>query len=94
MKNFINELQKDRNFIISQNNDILTHITENCIKHIKIINSSGNTSCVYEVPLFLYGYPLYDVRIISKAVNNKIKKMGLKSLYHDPNKIYISWKKN
>lgn len=90
---FIQELQHDRQPLINQNHEIVDNILQLCIKHIKMLNSTGYTNIIYEVPSFLLGYPLYKISDISILVNKKLKKMGMKTLYTEPNKIYISWKK-
>mgnify|MGYP001575931781 CR=1 FL=1 len=90
--NFINELSKDRNIINKYNDNIIEIIIEKCTKNIKLLNNIGNTECIYDVPTFLLGYPLYDIEIISYNINKKLKKLGLYTIYIKPNKIYISWK--
>lgn len=94
MKNdFLKELHKERQFITNQNNDIIQAIFDLCIKNIKLLNSTGITNFIYEVPVFLLGFPLYKIDEVSIGINKKLKKTGLKTLYIEPNKIYISWKK-
>lgn len=90
---FLKQLHKERQFITNQNNEIIQFILDLCLKNIKMLNSSAITSFIYDVPVFLPGFPLYKIDEISIAVNKKLKKIGLKTLYIEPNKIYISWKK-
>lgn len=97
MKNknsFIEELKNDRDFIKTQNNNITQFLLENCMENIKILNASGGTTYLYVVPPFLIGYPVYDIEIISKLVNKKLKKLKLTTLFIKPNKIQILWGSN
>ena len=53
----------------------------------------GNTNYIYQVPLLLVGFPVYDINIISVAVYKKLKTKGFETLLMEKNRIYISWKK-
>ena len=93
MSEFLNELKEKRNYIDTQLNDIAHSITNMCINSIKLINTNGVTNFIYEVPPFLIGYPLYNIKHVSYSVNKKLKKLGLNTVFFKPNKIYISWEK-
>ena len=88
---FIEELKKNRNYIHTQNLDIVNFIYKSCIDCIRQVNTTGTTEYIFEVPAFLMGYPVYDLVNISGKVNLKLKKAGLKTSFFNPNKIYISW---
>lgn len=87
----INELKKERNKKDLLKESIVDDILEQCLNNIKMINTANKTKCLYNVPLFLNKYPIYDINIISYEVNKKLKKKGFKTLYIKPNNIYISW---
>lgn len=87
----IDELKKDRETISNYQDDIVSIILDKCIQAIKVINSSSRTEFIYDVPMMITGYPLYDLSSISCIVNNKLKKKGFKTIYIQPNKIYINW---
>lgn len=93
MSDLIKELKKDREFFSVNNQNIIDRIFELCIKHIKFLNSMGNTNYVYQVPMFLLGFPVYDINTVSLAVHKKLKKKGFETFMMDGSKIYISWKK-
>lgn len=95
MKNndFLNELEEERKPLNEQNNEILECIVEKCIKNIKSINCIGKTDCVFEIPCFIIGYPLFNIQDIIKPFRKKLKSKGLKTLHLESNKIFISWKK-
>lgn len=95
MKNneFLNELEQERKPLNEQNDEILNCIFEKCITVIKNINSIGKTDCVFEIPCFIIGYPLFNTENIIKPLRKKLKNKGLKSIHLESNKIFISWKK-
>ena len=93
MSDIIKELKKEREFFSVNNQHIIDHIYDLCIKHIKFLNSMGNTNYIYQVPLLLVGFPVYDINIISVAVYKKLKTKGFETLLMEKNRIYISWKK-
>lgn len=90
-KSFINELQDNRKYVDTQNNSIIIKIVDICKNIIKQANSLRLTTSIFEVPSFIIGEPLYDIIIISTGVNNELKKLGLKTIFLKPNKIYIKW---
>ena len=94
MKSFIDELKQDRNIIKDNTLKIRDYLIENCIKNIKIINASGGTSYLYEIPSFIIGYPVYNIEKITKLINKKLKEMKLTTILSNINTIYISWAKN
>ncbi len=93
MSDLLKELKKERDFLNSNNQDIVNHVYNLCIKHIKFLNSLGNTNYIYEVPVILVGFPLYDLKTVSLSVFKKLKKAGFEVFIPSLGKIYISWKK-
>ena len=87
----LDELNEGRAFINNQTTVVVDIITENVIKTVKLVNSNGIRYHLYEVPFFLVGHPLYEITKVSINVNKNIKKLGLKSVYLKPNKLYVSW---
>lgn len=92
-QNIINELHNERLEQHTYNNEISYTIYNMCINNIKMINNLGGTNIKYEVPLFLYGFPLYNIKTISIILLNKFKKNGFSSIYIKPNILLLSWKK-
>jgi len=60
--------------------------------HDKIKESAKNqhSSCIYEIPKYTFGYPLYDFDELQKYIINSLKKDGLK-VENVLNILYISW---
>lgn len=90
--NFLNELKQQRETITKQDQEIVDHIFQTCLNHVKFLNINGNNECIYEVPFMVIGYPLYDIIEITRKISKKLKKTGLTVVYLQHNKIYISWK--
>lgn len=88
---FLDELKDNRGYVECQNNNIIKKILEICKNTIKQANNLRVTNSIIDVPLFIIGEPLYDIILVSVGVNNELKKLGLKTMYIKPNKIYIKW---
>ena len=46
--------------------------------------------CVYEVPEFILGIPLYNLKHCINYINKKLIKNGFKTRWYD-NKVHIDW---
>src|SRR4029078_5638731 len=88
---FLKQLKKDRSYLDDQKKEIVKKIITVTLASIKNINLTGATELIYEVPLFLVGFPLYDVITISGLVSIDLKKMGFRTTFLHPNKIHILW---
>lgn len=88
---FIQELKKDRQQTNQYKKDIVHRLLEKCRKDIKIFNSMNKTNYTFECPMFLTGFPTYDVKEITLELNKELKKIGLSTTYKIPDTIFISW---
>ena len=68
-------------------NDILLQIHRRIKYHAEL----EQTFCIYCVPEFIFGIPLYNVNDLKNFIINTLKKNGFKILYFHPNTIFISW---
>jgi Family of unknown function (DUF5759) len=68
-------------------NDLLLR----CIDYIKKQNEYGNNTCVYFVPVMVFGHPVYDVSKASLYISSKLHKNELKCHISGKNKLYINW---
>lgn len=61
--------------------------------HNKIKKSAHNkhVSCFYQVPTFVFGYPLFNINECIEYVSQQLKANGFFVQYYFPNKLYISW---
>jgi len=80
--------------------DTIKHNTFNvliqkCHHKIKNIAQNGGMNIFYEVPHFLLGYPLYNIKDCVEYIIDALKKNGflVQTLpYPNHNTLYISWK--
>jgi len=61
-------------------------------KKIKIINKRKQYNLVYEVPNYMFGHALYNVRACIVFIMVALRKKGLFVKYQNPNILIISWK--
>jgi len=58
---------------------------------IKKTTESKQLKCIFDVPSFIFGYPLFNVNDCITYVTNELKSNGFIVHYIFPNKLYISW---
>ena len=63
------------------------------LSHRKITSSANQKKlhCYFEVPSFLFGYPLYKLNECVDFVQKMLKSNGFLVEYYFPNILYISW---
>jgi hypothetical protein len=71
--------------------EIFTHILENCCKVIKKCDEIRVTHCVFEVPEYVFGYPLYNLNDCIVFLLQELTKGGFKVQYLFPHTLIISW---
>tara|TARA_B100000212_G_C27283314_1_gene494042 strand:+ start:442 stop:876 length:435 start_codon:yes stop_codon:yes gene_type:complete len=67
--------------------DILLQIHRRIKYHAEL----EQTYCLYNIPEFIFGIPLYNVNDLKKYIMDTLKKNGFKLMYFHPNTIFISW---
>ena len=67
--------------------DILLQIHRRIKYHAEL----EQTFCLYNIPEFIIGVPLYNVNDLKKYVMTTLTKNGFKIMYFHPNTIFISW---
>jgi len=73
---------------------IYDEILKNC--HNKIVKHSNedNDCCIYQVPEFKFGVPIYNLNSCMVYIIYKLRDNGFLVKYIYPNYIFISWKKS
>lgn len=63
------------------------------MSHRKIVNCTNQKkmNCYFEVPRYVFGYPLFDLNECIEFVQRSLKSNGFFVEYHFPNILYISW---
>lgn len=87
----IDELKQQRKPDCTSEKKLIEKLYEECLKIIKFKNKFGTTNIVYEVPSITVGFPIYNHGEISYKLTTKLKKMGFKTTFKHPDKIYIKW---
>ena len=65
-------------------------LIQNCHNRIKSSAKNNYKTCMYTIPTYTYGYPLYDVNELINFVMNSLKKDGLNVINIDKT-LFISW---
>lgn len=71
-------------------------IYTNLIETIKLTASNGINFCLFEIPLLIFGEPLYQINDIKNYLISKIneeiyKKNITEVIFYEPNILYINW---
>ncbi len=66
-------------------------VLEKCHRKIKVAAENQLLKCIYEVPEFIYGIPLYDLNKCIEYLIESLSKNGFFVKYYFPKLIYISW---
>ena len=66
-------------------------ILQRCHNKIKLYAQNRKTECIYEVPSFILGVPLFDIEELKEYLMSSLNKNGFILKQIPPNWIYISW---
>jgi len=66
-------------------------ILQRCHNKITLYADNRKTECIYEVPEFIIGVPLYDINELREYLVSSLNKNGFILKQIPPNWIYISW---
>jgi hypothetical protein len=89
--NIIQELSNERNKEDKTKGIVLKKIFDLSIKSIKLDNSLGVRHTLFTVPMFMIGYPLYDIDEMTKLITKKLSKQDFKTKIIKTDTIYIKW---
>ena len=89
----IYELHKRRNARERNRLSYYKRVLHKCYHRIITVSDSCKTECVYKVPEFVVGMPIYNGLECVKFVVRALKKNGFYVRYTHPNLLFISWKK-
>lgn len=71
--------------------DTFDKILLKCHNRIKLYADNRHTECLYNIPNFVIGIPLYNVNDLQEYIVSSLKKNGLIIKELNYNWIYISW---
>ena len=87
LKEVINLQKRQHSRYIALKQDILNKLTEKIIHLAK----HGEMRCVYAVPSYVFGAPMYNVADVTAFLYYTFKKEGFCAVILGNDKIFISW---
>jgi len=88
----IKEIQKIHNEKLINKLKYYEKILQKCFFKIRQAVYNEETYCLYSVPSYMKGFPIYNVKQCIFYIMNKLKKNSIDSKYIYPNIIFIYWK--
>ena len=69
-------------------------IYKNLEKRIIIANSANHNSIWFEIPEFILGIPIYNVKECNNYLQKKLEKNGFSSKFLNQKYLYVDWSKS
>lgn len=88
----INKLINEQHIIQQKKLDVYNKILRKLYVKIELINKRKKTELIYEVPNYIFGYPLYDNRTCIVFIMSSLRKKSFYVKFNYPNILFISWK--
>jgi len=88
----IKEIQKIHNEKLINKLKYYEKILQKCFFKIRQAVYNEETYCLYSVPSYMKGFPIYNLKQCIFYIMNKLKKNSIDSKYIYPNIIFIYWK--
>lgn len=66
-------------------------LLEKVYKKIQKVSLTKTYTCNYEIPGFIIGYPIYDIKLCIAYIISKLRLSGFVANFINKNIIYISW---
>ena len=87
----VNDLQKKAKEKEQNRNKIYFIISKKCFDKIKETSSNEETFCLFKIPEYIPGYPLFNMTECVLYLLNILKEKGFICRYVDNYIIYITW---
>lgn len=71
--------------------DVYNKILNKIYNKIKLVNKRKKTDLIYEIPNYIFGFPLYNNRTCLVFIISSMRKKGFLVKFNFPNILYISW---
>ena len=85
------ELHRTINEKKTLKNEVFERVLSKCHRRIELNAENQKLKCFFEVPEFVVGYPLYDIKTCIEFTLNSLNKNGFLVKYFFPKILYISW---
>ena len=69
----------------------MERVLELCMRHITKSTNMQQTSCMFDIPEFMIGYPIYNLNDCIAYVYHDLTARGFKIVYLFPKVFIISW---
>jgi hypothetical protein len=89
----IDELHEKEQEKTKRKFEVYRKILEKCHNKIRITaqNANNNGYCLYQVPKYTFGVPLYDTKSCIMFLVSALTKNGFEVKYTHPNLLFVSW---
>jgi hypothetical protein len=71
--------------------DVYNKILNKIYNKIQLVNKRKKTDLIYEIPNYIFGFPLYNNRTCLVFIISSMRKKGFLVKFNFPNILYISW---
>jgi hypothetical protein len=85
------ELHRTLNEKKQKKYDCFEKILDSCHKRIKYQTEHYKLNYFYEVPLYVVGFPIYDISLCIQYLIDVLEKEGFLVKYFFPKYLYVSW---
>lgn len=85
------ELHRTLNDLKYKNIECFEKVVESCHKKIMSQTKSNKQNCFYEVPMYVFGFPIFDLNKCIEYLINSLESDGFLVKYFFPKYLYISW---
>jgi len=84
-------LQKKHNAKLRTRLEIYDKILNRIYNRIDIASNVDNTYCIFDIPEYIYGFPIYNINSCADYLIKKLMSNGFDVKFIKPNILYIYW---
>jgi hypothetical protein len=74
-----------------KNTECFEKVVDSCHKKIVAQTKNNKQHCFYEVPMYVFGFPIFDLNKCIEYLINSLESDGFFVKYYFPKYLYISW---
>ena len=71
--------------------EVFKCVLKQCEKQVRNVSDTDGMKCLFVVPEFVWGMPLYNVSECTLYVKTELEKSGFKVIFYFPCLLHISW---
>lgn len=88
----VNQLQNKHQKKCKTRTKIYDKLLEKCFYRINAASENDDSFCLYSIPEFILGMPLYNLAYCAAYIIYNLKNKGFIAQFFNPNVIFVSWK--